>query len=151
MSLQNFAWALFSTSLGTIISVSPKRNWKQFLRKILEGQQRVLWYFWKRPIASRQPVCYWQDSVTKDLNLEQIQLVVRMRIKSWIVSLMPWLLSLVVSLCIQGDLKDIIKNVLTCRKKCLKIFNNITHLKSILLKDEKHHLLHADAVPLFPK
>ena len=54
MSLQNFAWALFSTSPGTII-VSPKRNWKQFLCKILEGQQRVLWYFWKRPITSRQP------------------------------------------------------------------------------------------------
>ena len=94
-------------------------------------------------------------SMTKDLNLEQIQLVVRMRIKSWIESLMPLLLGLVVSLCIQGDLREvakvIIKNVLACHKKCLKIFNNITYLKSILLKDEKHHLLHADAVPLFPK
>ena len=32
-------------------TVTRVRNWKQRLGKILEGQQRVLWYFWKRPIA----------------------------------------------------------------------------------------------------
>ena len=35
-----------SISLGAI--VSPKRNWKQCLCKILKRQKRVLWYFWKR-------------------------------------------------------------------------------------------------------
>ena len=39
----NFAYELFSISLEAI--VSPKRNWKQCLCTILEGQQRVLWYF----------------------------------------------------------------------------------------------------------
>ena len=36
-------------SLGTI--VSPKRNWKQCLRKIWSDKQRVLWYFSKRLIV----------------------------------------------------------------------------------------------------
>ena len=39
---------MFLCFFGTI--VSPKRNWKQCLCKILEGKQRVLWYFWKWPI-----------------------------------------------------------------------------------------------------
>ena len=38
----NFAWALFSVSLGAILT--PKRNWKQCLCKIWGWQARVLWY-----------------------------------------------------------------------------------------------------------
>ena len=34
--------------LGAI--VSPKRNWKLWLCKVLEGQQRVLWYFLKKDL-----------------------------------------------------------------------------------------------------
>ena len=38
-----FCKSIVLFSLGT--TVSPKRNWKQFLGKILEGKQRVVWYF----------------------------------------------------------------------------------------------------------
>ena len=41
-SPQNFAWALFSVSLGAILT--PKRNWRQCLCKIWGDKQRALWY-----------------------------------------------------------------------------------------------------------
>ena len=43
LSLQNFAWAFFSVSLGAILT--PKRNWRKWLCKIL-GHYGMSWYFW---------------------------------------------------------------------------------------------------------
>ena len=45
-------YSMFSRWKRNGLNNRPKRNWKQSLCKILEGQQRVFWYLWKRPIQT---------------------------------------------------------------------------------------------------
>ena len=58
---------MFSIFQGTIISPSPKRNWKQFLCKILWGKQIALWGTWKSQIRHFHVVVvqWWQRNVPK--------------------------------------------------------------------------------------
>ena len=58
LSPQNFAYALFSVSLGAVLT--PKRNWRQWLSKILGWQTKSIM------------VCYgifWSGQLLKALNL----------------------------------------------------------------------------------